>query len=438
MELIDNKKEETTSEDNFPFLVDSSEEDDIIGSFAKILNTSREDLIIHSRKQHLVRNRDIVMYILREFGEMSYPAIGKLMGGRDHTTVIHAYRKVRDKIKLDDNQGIDISRLIDEAKKIKENKDYIKNILTLQVAKSVTDLKEHKDYIKNVLIPQMARSIKEKIKLKPKEISKRNIEILELYREAITLANIGSIFGLTRERVRQVVGRTIQQLAFNESLQKGIELDVDVLIDEEKKKRMNKTQKEVVLVESKEKRWSRFHMFCKLCKSSALPHVRNGLCEKCIGQYRGSRRENIIQRHNNKCGFCDMSRTETIKNYSRDFYITKDQQVFCQKCFLKTTGETLGRYKNYEWSRHYPSCISCGTTSIAYVGSGLCKKCSIKLSSEDRESIIINHAEMCDICKIKRATAIEKWGHDLFITKEKQVFCVSCHLKNNRNKYLSE
>ena len=44
----------------------------------------------------MVTARQIAMYLLRELTEMSLPKIGELMGGRDHTTVIHAERKIRE------------------------------------------------------------------------------------------------------------------------------------------------------------------------------------------------------------------------------------------------------------------------------------------------------------------------------------------------------
>jgi len=39
------------------------------------------------------------MYILREDFQVSYPAIGKKLGGRDHTTVIHSCEKIKGEIK---------------------------------------------------------------------------------------------------------------------------------------------------------------------------------------------------------------------------------------------------------------------------------------------------------------------------------------------------
>lgn len=54
------------------------------------------DLQSKSRTRTLVTARQISMYLLRELTEMSLPRIGAEFGGRDHTTVMHADRKIRD------------------------------------------------------------------------------------------------------------------------------------------------------------------------------------------------------------------------------------------------------------------------------------------------------------------------------------------------------
>jgi chromosomal replication initiator protein len=47
-----------------------------------------------SRTRPLVTARQVAMYLVRNLTEYSYPAIGRLFGGRDHTTVIHAVDKI--------------------------------------------------------------------------------------------------------------------------------------------------------------------------------------------------------------------------------------------------------------------------------------------------------------------------------------------------------
>ena len=48
-----------------------------------------------------MKPRQIVMYILREDFDISYPMIGDRLGGRDHTTVIHSYEKIKGILKTD-------------------------------------------------------------------------------------------------------------------------------------------------------------------------------------------------------------------------------------------------------------------------------------------------------------------------------------------------
>ena len=54
-----------------------------------------------TRRKDVVKPRQIVMYILREDFDISYPMIGDRLGGRDHTTVIHSYEKIKGILKTD-------------------------------------------------------------------------------------------------------------------------------------------------------------------------------------------------------------------------------------------------------------------------------------------------------------------------------------------------
>jgi chromosomal replication initiator protein len=47
--------------------------------------------------------RQVAMYVLREDGNISLPQIGEALGGRDHTTVMHACSKVAEMIETDSN-----------------------------------------------------------------------------------------------------------------------------------------------------------------------------------------------------------------------------------------------------------------------------------------------------------------------------------------------
>jgi len=52
------------------------------------------DLKSRRRSKTLVHPRQIAMYLCRELTDASYPEIGRLFGGKDHTTIIHACRQI--------------------------------------------------------------------------------------------------------------------------------------------------------------------------------------------------------------------------------------------------------------------------------------------------------------------------------------------------------
>ncbi|GAB3542457.1 hypothetical protein GCM10027403_35130 [Arthrobacter tecti] len=68
----------------------------IMAQTAEYFNITLDDLCSKSRTRTLVTARQIAMYLCRELTDMSLPKIGQELGGRDHTTVIHADRKIRE------------------------------------------------------------------------------------------------------------------------------------------------------------------------------------------------------------------------------------------------------------------------------------------------------------------------------------------------------
>jgi chromosomal replication initiator protein len=66
----------------------------IIERTAEMFSLDVEQLKGKSRTRDLVHARQVGMYVCRELTDLSYPQIGKEFGGRDHTTVIHAYDKI--------------------------------------------------------------------------------------------------------------------------------------------------------------------------------------------------------------------------------------------------------------------------------------------------------------------------------------------------------
>ncbi|WP_177564723.1 chromosomal replication initiator protein DnaA [Phascolarctobacterium sp.] len=90
--------------------------DDIIQATAEYFKLKKEEFFSKKRTQNIAYPRQIAMYLCRELADLSYPRIGELFGGRDHTTVIHAYEKIVKKIKEDPNCEKAVAYLVDKLK----------------------------------------------------------------------------------------------------------------------------------------------------------------------------------------------------------------------------------------------------------------------------------------------------------------------------------
>lgn len=67
----------------------------VLKTVAEFYNISATDLLKRSRKKEIVKPRQVAMYLLREEIKLSFPDIGVKLGGRDHSTVIHACDKIK-------------------------------------------------------------------------------------------------------------------------------------------------------------------------------------------------------------------------------------------------------------------------------------------------------------------------------------------------------
>jgi len=74
----------------------------ILKSVADFYNISINDLLKRSRKKEVVKPRQVAMFLLREETKLSFPEIGQKLGGRDHSTVIHACVKIKEESSVDD------------------------------------------------------------------------------------------------------------------------------------------------------------------------------------------------------------------------------------------------------------------------------------------------------------------------------------------------
>jgi chromosomal replication initiator protein len=64
---------------------------------------SNEELLSTSRTGRIAQPRQLAMYLARELTEHSLPAIGRHFGGRDHTTVLYAWRQAQERLTRDEN-----------------------------------------------------------------------------------------------------------------------------------------------------------------------------------------------------------------------------------------------------------------------------------------------------------------------------------------------
>jgi len=91
--------------------------EDIQRVVAKHYNVSRQELVSNRRTRVIVKPRQIAMYLSKTLTPRSFPEIGRRFGGRDHTTVLHAVRKIEELIAADTKLSHEIEllkRLINE------------------------------------------------------------------------------------------------------------------------------------------------------------------------------------------------------------------------------------------------------------------------------------------------------------------------------------
>jgi len=83
----------------------------IVKIITDFYSVPEESIYKKTRKKEVVKPRQIIMYILREDFSIPYPTIGQKLGGRDHTTVIHSYEKIKRDIKSDSDLAQEINQI---------------------------------------------------------------------------------------------------------------------------------------------------------------------------------------------------------------------------------------------------------------------------------------------------------------------------------------
>ena len=90
--------------------------DRIISKVSQKYCVSKEDIYSKKRASNIAQARHICVYLLRKLSDMSYKQIGKLFGGKDHTTIMHSFTTIEGEIQHNTQLEIEINELIAELK----------------------------------------------------------------------------------------------------------------------------------------------------------------------------------------------------------------------------------------------------------------------------------------------------------------------------------
>lgn len=83
----------------------------ILEAVADYYDIASEDLVNRCRRRDIVKPRQIAMFLMRSELQASYPSIGEQLGGRDHTTAMHAHEKISRKLEQDETLEQEINTI---------------------------------------------------------------------------------------------------------------------------------------------------------------------------------------------------------------------------------------------------------------------------------------------------------------------------------------
>lgn len=83
----------------------------VIKVICDFFSIDKKDLLGKSRKQDLIVPRHIAVYLIRKNSNESFPLIGKIMGGKDHSTILHSFRKIENDLLTDESLKRDIDEM---------------------------------------------------------------------------------------------------------------------------------------------------------------------------------------------------------------------------------------------------------------------------------------------------------------------------------------
>lgn len=90
---------------------------DIINAVCREFNVTVTDIMSGRRNGEIVTPRHVIYYLARRLTVRSFPEIGAIMGGRDHSTILHGDKSIQAKLLIDDDLVERVSRLEAELRK---------------------------------------------------------------------------------------------------------------------------------------------------------------------------------------------------------------------------------------------------------------------------------------------------------------------------------
>ena len=114
MKLVERVVQRAVKVDNMPLTVD-----DVLETVCRFFDVTPNAVKGPSRKKELVMPRQIVMYLADKYTNIPAARIGKLVGGRDHSTVLHSINKVREMKEKDKSFASQLKK-VDEMLKVKK------------------------------------------------------------------------------------------------------------------------------------------------------------------------------------------------------------------------------------------------------------------------------------------------------------------------------
>jgi len=98
-EININEIKELLKNTSKPKKINSSK--DVIRVVSEFYGIEPDSISEKGRKKEVIKPRQVIMYLLREDYDISFPSIGEKVGKRDHSTVIHSYEKIKNDLKTD-------------------------------------------------------------------------------------------------------------------------------------------------------------------------------------------------------------------------------------------------------------------------------------------------------------------------------------------------